>query len=193
MIASTSLVYIWVINAQTGQRAWVSKVENAQSKVTGQIKLVPIFDDDFHAAQKFEFGYAVLARRRFNSEGAVNSGRYFFSLSPDGEEVGAEDAVGSSSLRDDRVSMSYRGLRAVPGFETKTQRKCWYVRFPNKGIESVRGDSPESAVNQVFERGGDFLRFAERAEPAEQPKEEKKEVTPGPQLRPGDLRGKEKK
>jgi hypothetical protein len=187
MIAATTCVYVWLINTNTGQRNWITSVD-LKTNGLGQKVLVPLFDDDQHFAAKFEFQYALIMRRRLNAEGVANPAinRFFFSLSPSGEEVASEDVAGSSITKDGRVPMGYRGLLAVPGFDTRTQQSCWYIKFPHSTIESVRGSTPEEAINKAYERGPEALKYAERAAPEAPPEEPKKEVYAGPMLRPGD-------
>jgi len=84
------------------------------------------------------------------------------------------------------VEMNYRGLRAVPGFDARNQTPCWFVRFPNTSIESLKAPTVEEVVDHVYERP-DLLPHAERA-PVQDAETEEPRKPAGPRIRPGDLR-----
>jgi hypothetical protein len=84
--------------------------------------------------------------------------------------------------------MAYRGLLAVPGFNARKQTLCWFVRFPNQAIESIRGNTPEEVVDSVYERN--LQDKAEKA-PVVEPVEVKPQRSAGPRIRPGSIKDKE--
>jgi hypothetical protein len=152
--------------------------------------LVPDLDDEARHAKAFRYDLAVIAARRLNSEGVLNPNIYQagFTLVPsDSAEEIASGATTSAPDRDGRVIMQYRGLLVRPGQDVKTG-PCWYVKFPGQQVESVRGDSPESAVDKVFERNLQHL--AEQYEMPPEPQVPPAQPTnsDGARLRPGSLR-----
>jgi hypothetical protein len=109
-----------------------------------------------------------------------------FTLQAGGDTVDDKPLVTQTEDYAKRVEMSYRGLLAVPGFDTRNQTPCWYVRFPDTNIESLRGATVEEAVDKVYERP-DLLPHARRA-PVQLEEPEASRKPAGPRVRPGDLR-----
>ena len=104
-----------------------------------------------------------------------------------GEVVDDKPLVAQTEDYTKRVEMNYRGLRAVPGFDTRNQTPCWFVRFPKTSIESIRGATVEEAVDKAYDRP-DLLPHAERAEQVAETETEESRKPAGPRIRPGDLR-----
>lgn len=186
-ISGRTNVYLWSYHPpHSGQRVWVAGTETILNKL-GEKVLKPLLDDDPHIAQSFRYDIGIILKRRLESEGCISPLLYsfHFSLSPTGEEVAAGN-VTSAPTEDNREIMHYRGLLVRPGRDVNLGR-CWYVKFPGTTIESVRGDSPEDAVNKTFERN-----LQDKAEKYEVPPEP---VVPpatnnynGHRVRPGSLR-----
>jgi hypothetical protein len=151
-IGPSTNVYIFFHDSRYG-RIWVSGTELIKSKF-GEWVLVPTLDDEARNAKSWRYDLAVIAARRFNTEGYLNPSVYqaCFTLSPSNsaEEI-ASATTTSAPSEDNRVIMQYRGLLVRPGTDVKYGR-CWFVKFPGQQIESVRGDSPEDAVEKVYER-----------------------------------------
>lgn len=187
-IAATTPVFIWVSDLRTGKRLWVADTENVRNK-RNDLVLKAALDNEDRFAKSFPFSLAIIIKRRLESEGLLHqSYKISFSLSADGDPIALRENTRSSG-EDKRVPMNYKGLNAVPGFDTRNQTPCWYVRFPDTNIESLRGATVEEAVDKVYERP-DLLPHAERApvqvqvEEPEEPKPKRK----GYRTRPGDLR-----
>jgi hypothetical protein len=187
-ISPSTNVYVFFNDPRYG-RIWVSDTKLLRNK-NGDLVLVPELDSEARYAKAFRYDLAVIAGRRFNTEGVLNPSIYQagFTLTPSNtaEEIGSGPTT-SAPDKDGRVVMHYRGLLVRPGYDVKTGA-CWHVKFPGQQIESVRGDSPESAVDKVFERNLQHL--AERYEMPSEPPAPPAQPTnsDGARMRPGSLR-----
>lgn len=132
-------------------RIWVSGTETRRNRL-GDLILVPILDDEARYAKPWRFDLAQIAARRFSTEGYLNPAiklKFALQASDSAEEISSAEAA--PVFRDDqRVPMHYRGLIAVPG--RTSAGPSWYVRFPGMAIESIRGATPEEAVDKTYER-----------------------------------------
>jgi hypothetical protein len=183
-VAATTPVFIWILNPETGKRIWVNDTETVRNN-RNEFVIKPVWDDEDRFAKSFPFQLAIVIKRRLESEGLLNqSYKICFSLSADGDPIAIRENHRSSE-EDKRVSMAYRGLLAVPGFNTCDQTLCWFVRFPNQSIESIRGATPEEAVDNAYERN--LQDKAEKA-PVVEPVEIKPRKPEGPRIRPGSIR-----
>jgi hypothetical protein len=192
-IRSDSTVFIFFVSGRDLRgRLWVSGTENRRDKF-GNLQLEPLLNTDPRNAKGFRYDLAQLAARRFASEGFVPPGyvtKFTLERSNSSDELSAIETA--PTYQDDRrVPTPYRGLLAVPGRDVR-DGECWYVRFPNQGIESIRGATPEEAVDKTFERN-----LQDKAEkhypPVEEPTPAPPQTTtkkyqPGVRVRPGDLR-----
>jgi hypothetical protein len=188
-IRSDSTVFIFFVShSDLRGRLWVSGTENRRDKF-GNLVLEPSLNVDARNAKGFRHDMALLAARRFASEGFVPPGyvaKFSLEKSNSSDELSAIETA--PTFQDDRrVPMHYRGLLAVPGRDVR-DGDCWYVRFPGQGIESIRGATPEDAVDKTFERN-----LQDKAEkyfpPVEQPTQTPPQPTKynGARIRPGDL------
>ena len=187
MIGPDTKVYPWVYHPPiSGQRVWIASYETVRNKV-GDLVIDPKLDGDPREAMGLPYQAALILKRRLESEGVI-SHLYAvrFSLHPTGDEVGAGN-TNSAPTDDNRTVMVYRGLLVRPGIGVNHGR-CWFVKFPGTAIESVRGHTPEEAVNTVYERG--LQDKAEQAPPP--PPAPEPTATPqrnyGARVRPGDLK-----
>lgn len=166
-ISPTTSVYIFFTDPRYG-RVWVANTKLLRNKY-GDLVLVPELDNEARFAKSFPYESAVIAARRFNTEHVLNpdiyQARFTLVASNSAEEI-AFGPTTSAPDKDGRVIMHYRGLLVRPGYDVNTGR-CWYVKFPNQTVESVRGDSPEAAVDKVFERN--LQNLAEKYTPTEPP------------------------
>ena len=185
MIGPNTKVYPWVYHPPiSGQRVWIASYETVRNKV-GDLVIDPKLDGDPREAMGLPYQAALILKRRLESEGVI-SHLYAvrFSLHPTGDEVGAGN-TNSAPTDDNRTVMVYRGLLVRPGIGVNHGR-CWFVKFPGTAIESVRGHTPEEAVNTVYERGlQDKAEQAPPPPPAPEPPAPKKNH--GARIRPGDL------
>jgi hypothetical protein len=183
-IAATTPVFIWFRDLETGKRLWVADTESVRNK-RNELVFKAVLDNEDRFAKSFQFQFALVIKRRLESEGLLNQAyQICFSLSADGDPIALRENTRSSG-DDKRVPMNYRGLLAVPGFNTRDQTPCWYVRFPNQSIESVRGNTPEEAVDNAYERN---LQDKAEKEIVAEPAEIKPQKPAGPRIRPGSLK-----
>jgi hypothetical protein len=163
---------------------WVAGIDTVQNRL-GEKILKPVLDNDPHAAQSFRYDIAIIAKRRFEFEGCIDSFLYSFhcSLTATGEEVASGNTT-SAPQADGRVIMQYRGLLVHPGYGNA----FWWVKFPGTAIESVKGNTPEDAVNRVFERNlqDKAEKCAAQPEPEAVPSASRKPFEG--RVRPGSLR-----
>ena len=189
-IGPSTNVYIFFNDSRYG-RIWVSGTELIKNNL-GELVLKPVLDDEARNAMSWRYDLAVIAARRFNSEGVLNPYIYqaCFTLSPSNsaEEI-ASTPITSAPDKDNRVVMQYRGLLVRPGRDVKVG-PCWYVKFPGITIESVRGDSPEDAVDKVFERNlqDKAEKYEVPPEPVAPPAASSTKVYNGHRVRPGSLK-----
>jgi hypothetical protein len=162
----------------------LNKVENVFDHRMAVWVLVPTLDDEQQNATPFSYEMALLIRRRLVEEQPNRDIR--LSLTPTGEEIDSGFSTTSTPDKDGRQVMSYKGLLVYPGFNSRQGIPCWYCRFPGHAIESVSGETPEQAVDTVYERN-----LQSKAEHAPTPQPE-----PGPVVskknssgrsRPGDM------
>lgn len=187
-ISSNTSVFIWIHHPpNSGQRAWLGAYTTPRNQL-GEIFLKPEFFDDPREAKSFKYEFALIVKRRLENEGYMNPNFYafHFSLNPTGEEV-AGGSTTSAPDKDGRVVMQYRGLLVQPGRDVNIG-PCWFVKFPGQAIESVRGTTPEVAVDKTYERNLQHL--AEQAPPPEpEPEAPSAPTTPFEgRLRPGSIR-----
>lgn len=188
MIGPNTTVYPWVFHPPySGQRAWLAGYETVRSAL-GELVIQPALVNDPAEAKSYPYQAALILKRRLESENAISSlYTVHFSLHPTGDMV-AEGHTTAAPTEDNRVVMSYRGILVRPGVDVNRGR-CWFVRFPQTQIESVKADSVESAVAIVFERG---LQDKAEKTPEARPAPPEPAVAPtknyGVRIRPGDLK-----
>jgi len=184
-ISSLTNVYVWFLNPRTGERVWVKKVDNIRDpRRDNQLILTPTMDDEPQNATSFRYDFAIQMKARFASELPPQYDAHF-SLSATGEEVARASST-SAPDRDGRQVMMYRGLLVHPGWNTRQNCPCWFVKFPGHSIESISGDTPETAVNIAYERN-----LQNKAEQAPPPQPEPEPVVTkqfNGRVRPGDVR-----
>jgi hypothetical protein len=179
-------VYLWTYHPpNSGQRVWVAGTDTVQNRL-GEKILNPILDTDPHAAESFRYDIAIIAKRRFESEGCIDPFLYSFhcSLTATGEEVAAGNTT-SAPDKDNRVVMHYKGVTVRPYIP---RGWCVHLYDGPRQLESVKGDTIEEAVDKVIDRGQ--LKFAEKFE---QQQPESKVVPSAPKksfngrIRPGSM------
>jgi hypothetical protein len=187
-IRADATVFIF-FEPQQGRRFWVADTDSRRDRF-GNLMLIPILDDEARFAKSWRYDLAQIAARRFNTEGAViTSGhRAKFSLQASDSSQAIDSEVTPIQREDQRVPMHYKGLLAVPGRDTRTGEECWWVRFPGTTIESIRGATPEEAVDKAFERNLQHQAEQYEAPPAQQAPPQKHRFGPGIKIRPGALR-----
>jgi hypothetical protein len=149
----------------------------------GELVLWPVWSSEPSDSKPLTYEMACIFRERYVRE---NKTQVHFTLQPGGEVVDDKPLAAQAEDYTKRVPMSYRGLVAVPGFDARNQTPCWFVRFPNTSIESLRAPTVEEAVDKAYERP-DLLPLAERA-PVQVAEPEVPRKPAGPRIRPGDLR-----
>ncbi len=176
------------ISAQSqGTRYWLVSTTNERHAGSGRLVLQGKWNTDPGAANPQPLETAIITRRRMMEECNV---AVDFSLQAGDLSFVEPHVVSSPGGADDRVPMSYKGLIAVPGFNTKANgEKCWFVRLYENGqqTDSLRGESPVAVIDDVIAKG--LAAKAERAPAAPAPQQ----VAPAPRstarLRPGSFRG----
>jgi hypothetical protein len=178
-INKSTPVHIFVV--ANGIRHHLVKAETKRND-RGEIVLWPVWGE-LKDSKPLTYEMACVFRERYVRE---NKTQVHFTLQAGGEVVDDKPLAAQAEDYTKRVEMSYRGLNVVPGFDTRNQTPCWYVRFPNTSIESIRGATIELAVEKAYERP-DLLPHAERA-PEQAAETEEPRKPAGPRIRPGDLR-----
>jgi hypothetical protein len=181
-ISATTKVYVFFFHPQSGERVYVTSVENQFDKNLNRLALHPKMETDPAKAQTFTFEYAARMRERFTADLHPVYAAHFAIGSPQGEIVGEGNSERGRG-DDARVPMTFRNLLAVPGYHTQRGR-VWYCRFPGTSIESICDETVEGAVNRVYD-----MKLEDRAERAPAPPTQAPEgpiSNAGPRLRPGD-------
>ena len=181
-LSSNTRVHICGIRTD-GKRQYLVKPEvNRNAK--GEYQLWPLWSDFPKDSQSMSLEYALIFRDRMRREhGAV----IHFTLKAGDESFIEFREPEETTDHTKRVPMAYKGLIATPGFDTRSQTPCWYVRFPGTAIESLPRQHVEEVGYKALERQ-DLLPYAERA--PEAPKQQTvvhDEAPAGPRMRPGDL------
>lgn len=186
MIGPDTRVFPWIFHPPySGQRAWIAGYETVRN-VLGELVIQPTLDSDPAEAKSMSYQSALILKRRLESENMISPlYQVHFSLHPTGDSV-AEGHATAAPTQDQRVVMAYRGILVRPGVDVNRGR-CWFVKFPQTTIESVKADTVEAAVEIVYERG--LQDKAERA-PEPPPAQPESTATPnyGVRIRPGDLK-----
>jgi len=177
---------VYIVALHAGNRYWLVKAENQQDKRLGRLILQGQWSQQAGDARSMSHELAAIYRRRFLEECNQQTR---LTLSAGSDQYVEEDGS-SPSGEDQRTPMSYRGIIATPGVNTKTGARCWYVRMHENGmqLESFRGDSPAEAIDKVFEHGKQHQ--AEKVPVSQAPQQQQAApVRPaGPRLRPGSFR-----
>jgi hypothetical protein len=179
-INKSTPIHIFVI--ANGIRHYLVKPDTKRND-RGEIVLWPVWSSELKDSRPLTYEMAHAFRERYTKE---NKTQVHFTLQAGGEVVDDKPLVTQTEDYTKRVPMIYRGLLAVPGFDARNQMPCWYVRFPDTSIESLRAPTVEEAVDKVYERP-DLLPHAERGQ-AQVAEPEAPRKPAGPRIRPGDLR-----
>ena len=187
-ISARTQVYPFFWSNVLGKRIWITSVENKKNQATGSLVLWPAMDDDFRAARSFEYEIYLIMRRRFAAELPAQYGDLRIVLTPGdvSEELDSGVSGHSSPDLNNRTVEFIGGLVVRPGYDV-SHGACWFVKIYGEGgiqIDSVRGDSAESTVATVFDRG--LQAKAEKAPPPPKPVQEETFQPAGPTIRPGD-------
>jgi hypothetical protein len=181
-INKNTLVHIVAVTSD-GRRHHLVAPDTKRNE-RGEIILWPRWSDEARDSKPMTYEYAAMFRDRFWSEG--NRAKVQFTLTAGSDDFVDESCQATQSEdHTKRAPMAYRGLVAVPGFDARNQTAVWFVRFPGTAIESIRGNTPEEAVDKAYERP-DLLPHAEKA-PAPPAPEPPKVQYAGPRLRPGSI------
>ncbi len=172
-----------VVFDNNGNPHWLVRPDTKRDD-RGRIILWPVWGKP-QEAQSLILEYADVFRRRYLEE---HSRPTHFALLAGSHEFVEEPNSSNAQNEDTRQSMQYRGLLVHPGFDTKTGTRCWYVKTyeGNMQLESVRGATPEEAVDRAFERN--LQHKAEKAPPPPQVEAPQPVAPAGPRLRPGSIR-----
>jgi hypothetical protein len=128
-------------------------------------------------------------KRRFDSEGVMDptiyETKFTLSRGRDSEEIATGHTASAPDAKGREVT-ACRGLLVRPGYGNE----FWWVKMPGTAIESIKGLTPEDAVEKVLERN--LYQAAEKAPAPEPEPEQINEVQNEEQhrIRPGDLYGK---
>jgi hypothetical protein len=190
-IGPNTNVYIFFHDPRHG-RIWVQDTELILNQ-RGEKVLKPLLDDDPRYAKSWRYDIAVIAARRFKSEGVLNPHLYqaCFTLSPSNsaEEI-ASASTTSAPDKDDRVVMQYKGVLVRPYIP---RGWCVHLFDGPRQLESVKGETVEEAVDKVIERNQ--LQFAEKyTQPEPEPVAPSAPASPtakhyeGHRVRPGSLK-----
>jgi hypothetical protein len=173
-------VFIW-FNDPRYPRIWVAGVTNVKNEF-GETLLKPLLSDTASEAIGYEYSVALVAKRRFDSEGLLNPAIYEakFSLTPDGEEIAGHNRTAAPTA-DNRTIMYYRGFIFRPYTPSGW---CMHLYDGPRQLESIKSDKIEDCYLRAEERN--LLKFAEKAPEPPAPEPEKKSYN-GPRLRRGDL------
>ena len=162
-IGPATTVYIFFHDPRYG-RIWVADTELVRNKL-GELVLKPELDDEARYAKPYRYDMAVIAARRFNTEGVMNSSIYqacfALSASNSAEEIASAPTT-SAPDKDNRTVMIYKGILVRPYIP---RGWCVHLYDGKMQLESVRGDTIEEAADKVIERN--LLKFAEKYEQPE--------------------------
>jgi hypothetical protein len=174
---------IFIVAHYAGEKYWLISAENQRDR-NGRLVLQGKWGKPSEA-QPVSLELGTVYRRRFIEETHCD---VHFTLSAGSSEYVEEPNSSSSQGEDIRQPMQYRGLLAHPGIDTKTGTRCWYVKTfagPMQ-LESIRGATPEEAVDRAYERN--LQHKSEKAPPPPQVVAPQPAAPAGPRLRPGSLR-----
>jgi hypothetical protein len=186
LIGPSTNVFIFFHDPRYG-RVWVADTELVRNKL-GELVLKPILDDEARYAKPYRYDMAVIAARRFNSEGVMNSAIYqaCFALtaSNSAEEIASAQST-SAPDKDGRTVMHYKGILVRPYIP---RGWCVHLYDGKMQLESIRGETIEEAVDKVIERN--LTKFAEKytqPEPEPVAPSAPKNNYGGARVRPGSL------
>jgi hypothetical protein len=169
-----------------GTQYWLMSAENQRDN-RGRLILQGRWAINPAEAKSMTLELATVYRRRFLEETHAET---HFTLNASASAEYVEEPNGSSAQGEDgRVPTAYRGLLARPGIDVRAGTRVWFCKTFDgpMQLEPVRGDSPEEAVNKVFDRG--LQDRAEKAPVPQAPQQSQVSQKPaGPRVRPGDLR-----
>ena len=172
-------------------RLWVAGTETTRNRL-GILVLEPLLNVEPRNAQPFTYETALIAVRRFTTEGVVPVGystKIVLQNNDSAPEVSAGIGIVCATQDDRRQPMHFRGLLAVPGRDVREGVECWYVRFPGQSIESIRGSSPEEVIDRVYAMNLSHLAEVYEAPPSPPPQApvQPRKNHGGHRVRPGDL------
>lgn len=174
-----------VVFDDNGNPHWLVRPDTKRDDRSGRIILWPVWGKP-QEAKSLSLEYADVLRRRYKEEHGRPT---HFTLQAGSTEYVEEPNSTNAAGEDTRQMMQYRGLLVHPGIDTKTGTRCWFVKTHDgpMQLESVRGATPEEAVDRAYERN--LQHKAEKYIPPPQEAVEPRPVAPaGPRLRPGSLR-----
>ena len=170
------------------KRYWLRGASNEMNKALGRLILQGVWSDDPRLSVSVKLELALVYRRRFKEE--CNQPVDLSLTAGSSEFVEPENTSGLSGS-DERGVMQYRGILCRPGVDVKTGNKVWFVKLRDPQLgerESLKAESPEDAVNKVFERGLESLAEKAPVPVAPQPAAQAPARSTA-RLRPGSFRG----
>ena len=140
---------VYIVAPYGGAKYWLIKAEN-QRGPNGRLILQGKWGSSAEA-QPVSLELAAVYRRRFAEE--THCDVYFTLSASDSAPYFEESNSSNAQGEDNRQAVSYRNLLARPGINTRNGERCWYVRISegNQQLESIRGTSPEAAIDRVYE------------------------------------------
>jgi hypothetical protein len=175
---------VFVVAFHSGNQHWLVKAATKRDERTGRIVQWPAWGNPSEA-KSLPLEYATVFRRRMLEEHMQET---HFTLAAGSSEFVEEPKGSTPAGEDTRQPMSYRGILARPGINTRTGIRCWYAKIyegPSQ-LESVSSSSPEAVVDRVFEMG--LQDKAEKVPVPQAPQQAQAMQKPaGPRVRPGDL------
>ncbi len=185
MLSRDTKVFITIFPPGAPQQ-WLVNSQTVRDKNTGTLILWPTWDTDPSRARSMTLEYASIFRERYQRE---QGHAVHFALQAGAKDFVEESGAPSSIGEDQRTPMQHLGLLIRPGVDVRRGTRTWFVKLrdPQQGeLESVRGETPEEAVQKVFERGLQDL--AEKAPIPLAPQAAVVTPKPAVRIRPGSLR-----
>jgi hypothetical protein len=176
--------HVFVVAFNNGTQHWLVKNDTKRDERTGHIVLWPHWGKP-EEAKSMAFEFAQVFRRRMLEEHMQET---HFALSAGSSEFVEEPNSSAAQGQDTRQVMQYKGLLVSPGYDSKSGERCWYVKTFDgpMQLESVRGATPEEAVDRTYERN--LQHKAQQAPPPPQAAAQQPAAPAGPRIRPGSLR-----
>jgi hypothetical protein len=182
--------HIYISTVAGGQRYWLVKAETGRDQNSGKIVVMPKWTTTPSEARPAGYETAIIFRRRSREEYGASCD---FSLSAGSLDFIEPENNSNPNGEDTRADKSFRGIRCRPGVDVKSGQRCYFVHILSEDgrfqINSVKGDTPEQAVQKVIDLG--YQNFAERSQVEQAPIVQQQQQRPagGPRVRPGDLVG----
>jgi hypothetical protein len=186
-ITADRLVHV-VFVLTNGNRIWFSHTDRRQHPRTFEWQTVPVADDDPRQSRPMRYDMALMAAKRWREE-------FHYSVRLALEQYGEfidepEQATPALAERTPKHAIvNGIDILVIPGSD-----RFYYVRFPGSAIESLKGNTPEEAVD-AFEKmvvyRPELAKWVERYVPpaprAEEPVAQQQTHQQFGRRRPGDV------